>query len=131
MAHKEPSTLQLCASVAMSISSDHLGFSTISGKAKRTKAERLCYYRWSHGKVLDYWRQRSLLTWGRHMFFTTAQSEPRIEDAVDEYGDSFARDVSVDELQEVPGCSARFRKLRNLHTSLDCQFNACKFRAQF
>ena len=34
------------------------------------------------------------------MFFTTAQSETRIEGAVDEYGDSFARDITVEELKE-------------------------------
>ena len=37
------------------------------------------------------------------MFFTTAESEPRFEGAVDEYGDSFARDVTLDELKEVWG----------------------------
>ena len=63
--------------------------------------------------MLDCWGQRLLLTWGRHMFFTTAESEPRIEDAVDEYGDSFARDVSVDELKEVPGFSAYLKNLES------------------
>lgn len=35
------------------------------------------------------------------MFFTTAESETRVEDATDEYGDSFARDITVEELKEV------------------------------
>ena len=35
------------------------------------------------------------------MFFTATQSESRIGGAVDEYGDSFARDITVDELKEV------------------------------
>lgn len=35
------------------------------------------------------------------MFFTTAESETRVEDAADEYGDSFARDIIVEELKEV------------------------------
>ena len=65
--------------------------------------------------MLIYWEQRLLLTCGRHMFFTTAESEPRIEDAVDEYGDSFARDVSVDELQEVLGLLGYLESLEN-HT---------------
>lgn len=34
------------------------------------------------------------------MFFTAEDSESHIERAVDEYGDSFARDVTVDELRE-------------------------------
>ena len=38
------------------------------------------------------------------MFFATAEVEPRIEGAVDEYGDSFARDVDIDELKEVRSC---------------------------
>ncbi len=37
------------------------------------------------------------------MFFTTAESESRVEGAVDEYGDSFARDITVDELKKVRG----------------------------
>lgn len=37
----------------------------------------------------------------RHMFFTIAESESRIEGAVDEYGDSFARDTTADELKEM------------------------------
>ena len=39
------------------------------------------------------------------MFFTTSASESQIEGAVDEYGDSFARDVTVEELNEVLGLS--------------------------
>ncbi|KAF6231831.1 hypothetical protein HO173_009914 [Letharia columbiana] len=37
----------------------------------------------------------------RHMFFTTAESESQIEGAIDEYGDSFARDITVGELKEI------------------------------
>jgi len=37
----------------------------------------------------------------KHMFFTKAESETRIESAVDEYGDSFARDITVDELKSI------------------------------
>ena len=35
------------------------------------------------------------------MLFTTEDSGKKIEDSIDEYGDSFARDVSMNELQEV------------------------------
>ena len=34
------------------------------------------------------------------MFFTAEESKSHIESAVDEYGDSFARDVTVNELRE-------------------------------
>ncbi|MCJ1465768.1 DNA ligase (ATP) [Pseudocyphellaria aurata] len=37
----------------------------------------------------------------RHMFFTTQDSKIKIEDSTDEYGDSFARDVDMDEIQEI------------------------------
>ncbi|MCJ1269275.1 DNA ligase (ATP) [Lobaria immixta] len=37
----------------------------------------------------------------RHMFFTTEDSKQTLEDGIDEYGDSFARDVSTNELQEI------------------------------
>ena len=37
------------------------------------------------------------------MFFTIAESEARVGGAVDEYGDSFARDIAVDELEEERG----------------------------
>ena len=48
------------------------------------------------------------------MFFATAEVEPQIERAVDEYGDSFARDVDVDELKEVRKFSATLRLVENL-----------------
>lgn len=48
------------------------------------------------------------------MFFATAEVEPQIERAVDEYGDSFARDVDVDELKEVRNFSATLRLVKNL-----------------
>lgn len=41
------------------------------------------------------------LTPDRHMFFMKAESKSMIESNIDEYGDSFARDVSLDELREV------------------------------
>ena len=47
------------------------------------------------------------------MFFTIAKPESRIEAAVDEYGDSFARDVTVDELKEVHNSSATFKIVKN------------------
>ena len=52
-------------------------------------------------------RGKALLIRGRHMFFTTAESESRTEGAVDEHGDSFARDITVEELKEVRELSAR------------------------
>lgn len=51
------------------------------------------------------------------MFFTTAESESQIEGAIDEYGDSFARDITVGELKEVPTFSAPFEK-KNGETDL-------------
>ena len=47
------------------------------------------------------------------MFFTSAESESRIEGAVDEYGDSFARDITVDELKEVRAFSTSFRLVKH------------------
>ena len=47
------------------------------------------------------------------MFFDTTESESRVEGAVDGYGDSFARDVTVDELKEVRRCSTSFAILRD------------------
>ncbi len=41
------------------------------------------------------------LTQSRHMFFIKEESKSMIESNIDEYGDSFARDVSLDELREV------------------------------
>ena len=40
------------------------------------------------------------------MFFTMPASEARTEGAIDEYGDSFARDITTKELQEVRECLA-------------------------
>ena len=48
------------------------------------------------------------------MFFPTPEVGPRIEAAVDEYGDSFARDVDLDELKEVRKFSAPLRLVENL-----------------
>ena len=42
-----------------------------------------------------------MLTSRRHMFFVLPDFKVQIEGAVDEYGDSFARDTTVGELQEV------------------------------
>ena len=49
------------------------------------------------------------LTPDRYMFFLTKDSEERIEGNVDNWGDSFARDASVDEIREV-GLLYRFTK---------------------
>lgn len=49
------------------------------------------------------------------MFSTTAESESRIEGAVDEYGDSFARDITVEELKEVWGFLGPFQISRRLN----------------
>ena len=35
------------------------------------------------------------------MFFTKEESKGAIQDSIDVYGDSFARDISLDELSEV------------------------------
>lgn len=40
------------------------------------------------------------------MFFSTTEAESQVNGAVDEYGDSFARDVTVNELKEVRKSSA-------------------------
>ena len=45
------------------------------------------------------------------MFFTTTESECRIKGAIDQYGDSFARDVTVNELKEVRICTDNFATL--------------------
>lgn len=37
----------------------------------------------------------------RHMFFTKEDSKDMIDENVDEYGDSFARDISIDELRSI------------------------------
>lgn len=42
-----------------------------------------------------------MLILDRHMFFTTQDSKIKIEDGTDEYGDSFARDIDMNEFQEV------------------------------
>ncbi len=38
------------------------------------------------------------------MFYRKTDPESTIDDSVDEYGDSFARDISVEELKEVRHC---------------------------
>jgi len=55
----------------------------------------------------------------RHMFFTKSDSESRIEAAVDEYGDSYARDVTVDELNEI---------FESMPTTFERSFDAAGFR---
>ena len=61
--------------------------------------------------TLDVLECKAILTRDRHMFFATAESESRIEGAIDQYGDSFARDVTVNELKEVRRCSDNFATL--------------------
>ena len=63
------------------------------------------------------------------MFFATAESETRVEGAIDEYGDSFARDTTVDELREVRGVRDQPIVLI-AHLLLACQLDAYQVRAQ-
>ena len=58
------------------------------------------------------------------MFFTTTESESRIEGAIDQYGDSFARDVTVNELKDVRICSDNFATLYANLRPPDLQFHA-------
>ena len=60
------------------------------------------------------------------MFFTTTESESRIKGAIDQYGDSFARDVTVNELQEVRRFSYNFATLDANLSPPDLQFHACQ-----
>ena len=57
----------------------------------------------------------------KHMFFTTADSKSRVEGAVDEYGDSFARDVSIDELKEI---------FDNMPPKYEHTFTASQFKSE-
>lgn len=44
----------------------------------------------------------TLRSWaGRHMFHIIEKDKEQIESNVDEYGDSYVRDVTVDELKDV------------------------------
>ena len=56
----------------------------------------------------------------KHMFFTTPDSEPRVEAAIDEYNDSFARDVTIDELKQI---------FDSMPTTSKHNFNATEFRS--
>lgn len=40
------------------------------------------------------------------MFFTTEESRARIAESIDHFGDSFARDVTTEELKEVEPLNA-------------------------
>lgn len=64
------------------------------------------------------------------MFFTTAESESRVEGAVDEHSDSFARDITVEELKEV-GILSPFHNTNRL--TLNQIFNSmpAKFEHSF
>ncbi len=55
----------------------------------------------------------------KHMLFTKAESESRIESAADEYGDSFARDITVDELEAI---------FESMPTKYEHTFDASEFR---
>jgi DNA ligase-4 len=57
----------------------------------------------------------------RHMFFTTADSESRIEGAIDEHRDSFARDITVEELKEI---------FDSMPTKYEHSFTASQFRSE-
>ena len=64
------------------------------------------------------------------MFFITAESESRVEGAVDEYGDSFARDITVDELKDVRLFSTPFEIIGNspsTRSSVPCLPGSSKF----
>ena len=56
----------------------------------------------------------------KHMFFTTPESESRIEASADDH-DSFARDVTINELQEI---------FNSMPTTFDPGFDSAKFRAE-
>ncbi|KAL2053023.1 hypothetical protein ABVK25_006660 [Lepraria finkii] len=72
------------------------------------------------------------------MFFTAEDSESHIERAVDEYGDSFARDVTVDELREArrsvtstfPGITDIFQIFDSMPTKYEHRFSASDFRIE-
>lgn len=57
----------------------------------------------------------------RHMFFTTPESAAPIEGAVDEFGDSFARDITVDELKDI---------FDSMPTKYEHSFTASQFRSE-
>ena len=73
--------------------------------------------------------RKAMLTLRRHIFFTTAESEPRIEGVEDEYGDSFARDLTVGELKEVQGLSFPVNIPRG-SPQLGLRLDACQVQAQ-
>lgn len=51
----------------------------------------------------------------RHMFFTREDSKDLIEQNIDEYGDSFARDSSVDELRSIFDEMPKLEGAFNIH----------------
>ena len=66
-------------------------------------------------------------------------SESHIESAVDEYGDSFARDITVDELREArrsvtstfpPNITDSFQIFDSMPTKYEHRFNASDFRSE-
>lgn len=57
----------------------------------------------------------------KQMLFTKVESQTRVDEAVDEDGDSFARDVSVDELKEI---------FDSMPTKYEHSFNASEFRTE-
>lgn len=74
----------------------------------------------------------------RQMFFTKNESKEMVQDGVDDYGDSFARDVDLNELKEV-----RFPHITqvisligpkifdSMPRKFELAFNAAEFRAEF
>lgn len=60
-----------------------------------------CYYPLRQGEALGMSRAEAVLISCSHMFFTREESKASIEENTDEYGDSYARDVTVEELEEV------------------------------
>lgn len=57
------------------------------------------------------------------MFFTIEESKARIAESVDRFGDSFARDVTTEELKEVEPLSASIQT-RHTDQSLDLHLDA-------
>lgn len=57
----------------------------------------------------------------KHMFFTIADSESRIEGAIDEYGDSFTRDIMVEELKDI---------FDSMSVKFEHSFTASQFRSE-
>lgn len=77
-----------------------------------------------------------MLIFCSHMFFIREESKASIEENIDEYGDSYARDVTVEELNEVmssvvPSLSLRLRRkqiFNRMPENFEPRFEAQTFR---